>query len=183
MCTLSRPSQHHLGPRMCGDSEEAAGWNLLRPPPCGHCADCAGLLPPLPQASSFTDVLLQRALIQTPTLCHSLRLQDTKSVATAPRGSVCGQSSWVLVMGCKGSSKTGHTAPWGPVSGGEGEAGSSGELRGVLEISRLGEMCAGPGPAEERQQVSGDGGARGRELGLPLVSESHQRALQRQVEE
>ena len=66
---------------------------------------------------------------------------------------------------------------------GEGEAGSSGELGGVLEISRLGEMCAGPGPAGERPQVSGDGGARGRELGLPLVSESHQRALQKQVEE
>ena len=104
-------------------------------------------------------------------------------MATAPRGSVCGQSSWVLVMGSKGSSKTGHTAPWGPASRGEGEAGSSGELGGVLEISRLGEMCAGPGPAGERPQVSGDGGARGRELGLPLVSESHQRALQKQVEE
>lgn len=97
-------------------------------------------------------------------------------MATAPRGSVCGQSSWVLVIGCKGSSKTGHTAPWGPVSWGEGEASSSGELGGVLEISRLGEMCAGLGLAGERPQVSGDGGGRGRELSLPLVSESHQRA-------
>lgn len=82
----------------------------------------------------------------------------------------------MLVMGCKGSSKTGHTAPWGPVSWGEGEASSSGELGGVLEISRLGEMCAGLGLAGERPQVSGDGGGRGRELSLPLVSESHQRA-------
>ena len=61
----------------------------------------------------------------------------------APRGSVCGQSSWVLVMGYKGSSKTGHTATWGPVSWGEGEASSSGELGGVLELSRLGAQAWG----------------------------------------
>lgn len=30
VCTLSRPSQHRLGPWMCGDGEEAADWHLLR---------------------------------------------------------------------------------------------------------------------------------------------------------
>ena len=39
------------------------------------------------------------------------------------------------------------------MSGEEDEAGSGGEQGGALEVSRLGKMCTGPGPAGKRPQV------------------------------
>lgn len=190
MYTPTTARRHHSVSQMCGAVMKTLAGIYRGPLTCEHCADHSRhLLPPSPQAASFTPrgQSLSMYLLSTYSEPFSEARGNKKSVATVPRDSQASGNSQVLVTWCNESSSRGHRESWEPASWGEQEAGSGNEQAGVLEVwrrvgagSKLGKMCTGPGPVGKRPQINSDQETSQRELGLPctswdMVSESCQR--------